>query len=195
MTLLEQLRQDTRPQHEQIEDLLYSHSLRNATLTEAEYLHLLRTHWAFHSSLETAIDQHPVFFADYNAEMRRKTPWLKADLARQGITPEPLPNAFSGWQRLELLGATYVGEGSMLGGKVVMHHLQKSPALHSVLEQARFYRGYGASALDNWKAFGQFLTAQAGENGETVIEAARRAFKLYATLFQHYAPANRPALT
>jgi len=190
MTLLEKLRQDTRPLHEQTEELFYSGSLRNAALTEEEYLHLLRTHLGYHRALEAAIDQQPLFFADYGAGIRRKTPWLEADLAEQGITPAPSADLFADWQPLELLGAAYVSEGSMLGGKVVMHHLQKSVALQSILQNARFYRGYGAAALDNWKAFGQFLTTQAGEQHERVIEAASRAFQIYQALFRLYAPTN-----
>ncbi|RYF49941.1 MAG: heme oxygenase, partial [Cytophagaceae bacterium] len=80
--LLERLRQETRPLHEQTEQLFYTEALRNGTLSASEYSHLLRTHLVFHQALERAIDRNDEFFREYEPAVRRKTPWLLADLTQ-----------------------------------------------------------------------------------------------------------------
>ena len=92
------------------------------------------------------------------------------------------------WSPVDLLGAAYVGEGSMLGGKAVMHYLQKSPELQPLLANARFYRGYGAEALNKWNAFGTILSAQQEIDHDRIVEAAQRAFLAYHNIFRHTQP-------
>ncbi|RYF56463.1 MAG: heme oxygenase, partial [Cytophagaceae bacterium] len=173
--LLERLREETRPLHEQTEQLLYTESLRTGTLSVDEYAHLLLIHGAFHQALEREIDSQAIFFKSYTPDTRRKTPWLQADLAHLGQTIPSLPNLFAHWSPAELLGAAYVGEGSMLGGKTVWHYLQQSPALQPLLAQARFYRGYGADTGPNWRAFGAFVADQPTSHAAAIIDGANRA--------------------
>jgi heme oxygenase len=190
--VLERLRTETRSSHEQTEALLYSDALRGGTLSAHEYGHLLLTHAAYHRALEEAIDGFPDFFAGYEPENRRKTPWLNADLAALDLTPLDAPSLFDGWSPVELLGAAYVGEGSMLGGKTVWHYLQQSPTLVSVLQDARFYRGYGADTGDRWRTFGTFITQQTADQSDQVVDAARRAFAAYQSLFRQTLPLVSP---
>ncbi|GAB3320915.1 hypothetical protein GCM10027299_14670 [Larkinella ripae] len=192
MTLAERLRAETRPVHEQTEELLYSEALRNGTLTAEQYRHLLQVHGLFHRSLEAAIDRNPVFFQAYQPDNRRKTPWLAADLAAvNGALPDTEPELFSDWSPIELLGAAYVGEGSMLGGKTVFHYLQKSPDVQPLLQNARFYRGYGAEAMEKWKAFGAILAEQPESDHDAIVEAAGRTFRTYHDLFRQTQAANQ----
>ncbi|GAB3924704.1 biliverdin-producing heme oxygenase [Larkinella terrae] len=185
MTLAERLRSETRALHEETEELLYTEPLKTGVLTSDQYRHLLQVHAVFHRDLEVAIERNSVFFQEYNQTDRRKSPWLKADLAELAIAlPDKQSDLFANWSPVELLGAAYVGEGSMLGGKVVFHHLQKSPDLQPLLQNARFYRGYGAEALEKWKAFGAILAAQKEADHATIIEAAREAFRTYHTIFR-----------
>ncbi|MBD2704212.1 biliverdin-producing heme oxygenase [Spirosoma sp. BT702] len=183
-SLPERLKSETRPLHEQTEQLLYSESLRSGTLSASQYQHLLRTHLAYHQALETAIDQHPDFFEQYRPDSRRKTPWLLADIGTT-LTDTTLPaNEFTNWSPFALLGAAYVGEGSMLGGKTVWHLLQQSSALASLLPTARFYKGYGADTGQQWRDFGAFLTQQGADKPDEVVEGARQAFLTYQNLFR-----------
>lgn len=186
--LIDRLREETRPLHEQTEQLLYTEALRNGTLSTDQYTHLLLIHDAFHQALEQAIDRHDAFFAPYEPDTRRKTPWLLADLAQVQRVPLAMLDLFANWSPAELLGAAYVGEGSMLGGKTVWHYLQQSPALQPLLDQARFYRGYGAETGGRWRSFLAFVSQQA--DGAAVIDGARRAFLLYADLFERTQPRN-----
>lgn len=194
-TLLTRLREETRTLHEQTEHLLYAEALRSGSLSPDEYRHLLLTHFAYHKALEQAIDQHPAFFQKYEPDRRRKTPWLQADLKYLQLTPLVLsPDVFSNWSPVALLGAAYVSEGSMLGGKTVWHYLQQSPALEPLLQNTRFYRGYGEETGTKWRAFGQFLTEQAADHPDEVIGAAGRAFRAYHTLFRESQSALKTAV-
>lgn len=196
--LLERLKEKTRSLHEQTEQLFYSEALRLGSLSVDQYHHLLLTHWAYHSALERAIDQHGAFFQAYEPDSRRKTDGLLTDLTRLApVSSLSPPDAFANWSPLALLGAAYVGEGSMLGGKTVWHYLQQSPALLPYLENARFYRGYGAETGLKWRAFGLFITQQGAGHPDDVVEAAGRAFLVYQTLFQQthpYPGAGAPAI-
>ena len=183
--LLERLRQETRPLHEQTEQLFYTESLRNGTLSASEYYHLLRTHLIFHQSLERAIDRSNEFFREYEPDVRRKTPWLLADLAyvKQNQS-ERLPDLFTDWSPVSLLGAAYVGEGSMLGGTVIGRMLQQNEAVKPLLaQQGRFYQGYGLALGSNWKKFGAFLSQQATPHADEVVAAADETFIAYQSIF------------
>ncbi|GAB3994904.1 hypothetical protein GCM10028807_33670 [Spirosoma daeguense] len=183
-SLLERLKIETRPLHEETEQLLYSDSLRNGTLSAENYQHLLRTHLAFHKALEEEIDLYPDFFQDYAPDTRRKTPWLVADLSIFTENQILADSVFADWTPEALLGATYVGEGSMLGGKTVWHYLQQSPDLRPLLSDARFYQGYGAETGLKWRDFGVFLTNREGDQADQIVEGARQAFRTYQHLFQ-----------
>ena len=184
MTLLERLQSETRPQHEQTEQLFYTEALQKGALTTDDYYHLLRTHLTFHQALEAAIDHHPDFFRDYKPETRRKTPWLLNDLTclNQPL-PQPEPGLFADWSPVDLLGAAYVGEGSMLGGTVIWRMLQKNPAIQPLLGQARFYQGYGRETGSQWNQFGTFALLQGENRADDVVNAAQKAFTKYQTVF------------
>lgn len=183
-TLLERLRAETRPQHEQTEQLFYTEALQHGTLSVDEYIHLLRTHLTYHEALEEAIGRHPDFFRGYALETRRKTPWLLADLKNLNVAPPPLmPELFAGWSPVALLGAAYVGEGSMLGGTVIWKLLQKNEAIRPLLAPAQFYQGYGPITGSHWRNFGAFLTEQGAQQPDSVVAAAKQAFVEYQTVF------------
>lgn len=193
--LLERLRQETRPLHEQTEQLFYTEALRNGTLSASEYSHLLRTHLVFHQSLERAIDRTDDFFREYEPDVRRKTPWLLADLARlKQDQPEPTPELFTDWSPVSLLGAAYVGEGSMLGGTVIGRMLQQNEAVKPLLVQAgRFYQGYGPALGNNWKKFGAFLTQYGMPHADEVVAAADETFRAYQSIFLATRPVSETA--
>ncbi|UFH53952.1 biliverdin-producing heme oxygenase [Spirosoma sp. KNUC1025] len=185
-SLLERLRYETRPLHEQTEQLFYTEALQNGTLSTEEYLHLLRTHLTFHQSLEAALDQYPDFFREFEPDTRRKMPWLQNDLIQLN---EPLPKLkpalFATWSPVSLVGAAYVSEGSMLGGTVIWRLLQKNPAIQPLLAQARFYQGYGSDTGSQWKRFGEFALQKGGSQPDEVVEAAQKAFSEYQRIFLH----------
>ncbi len=184
-SLPERLRQETRPLHEQTEQLFYTQALQDGTLSVSEYTHLLQTHFVFHRALESAIDRHPDFFAEYEPQTRQKTPWLAADLADLNIPlPQLTTDFFTTWSPVALLGAAYVGEGSMLGGTVIWKLLHQNQAIKPLLDQARFYQGYGPATGRNWRNFGAFLLHKGTDHADEVIAAAKQAFVDYQSIFQ-----------
>lgn len=196
--LLERLRQETRPLHEQTEQLFYTEALRNGTLSASEYYHLLRTHLVFHQSLERAIDRNNEFFREYEPDVRRKTPWLLADLAQlKQDQPEymsDMAELFTDWSPVALLGAAYVGEGSMLGGTVIGRMLQQNEVVKPLLAQGgRFYQGYGPALGSNWKKLGAFLTQQGTPYADEVVAAADETFRAYQSIFLATRPMNEIA--
>lgn len=183
--LLDRLRQETQPLHQQTEQLFYAESLRTGTISPAQYAHLLRTHLTFHQALETAIDYHSDFFREYSPQARLKTPWLLADLTRLNEPLQPaISTLFVNWSAVDLLGAVYVGEGSMLGGTVINRLLQQSSSLQAILPIAsRFYQGYGAETGRQWRRCGEFITQRGSIHADAVVAAAERTFGQYQQAF------------
>lgn len=175
MDLLTRLKTDTRPRHQQTETLLYADKLLAGTLARSDYAQLLTIHYRFHQALETAIAGQARFFTDYAADARRKTPWLVTDLDQAGVDlPAPEPGLFTDWTTYQLLGAMYVAEGSMLGGRVIAGALRRTPGLSGLT--SRFFGGYGEQTGPLWKHFGAWLTRRANSHDEQIVEAANRAF-------------------
>ena len=184
MDLLTRLKVETRSQHQQTETLLYADKLMNGTLSRAEYEHLLLIHYLFHQALEVAVAAQAHFFAGYDRDLRRKTPWLVTDLQQLGLElpPVALPVLFDDWNGYQLLGALYVAEGSTLGGRVIAGALRRTPALADVAA-SQFFGGYGELTGPLWKAFGAYLTGRADGYDDLVVDAAIEAFGH----FQHIA--------
>ncbi len=182
-TILNRLRTETRSQHEQTETELFADKLMAGTLSRAEYERLLVIHYLFHQALETAVAAHADFFADYDRETRRKTPWLVADLALVGSAiPAPIPGLFAGWNSYQLLGAMYVAEGSTLGGRVIAKALSRTPGLTDIAATSQFFGGYGEQTGSLWKTFGLYLMEKANGHDNEIVEAAAVAFGVFGEL-------------
>ncbi len=182
-TILTRLRTETRLQHEQTETVLFADKLMAGTLSQAEYEQLLVIHYRFHQALETAVTTHSDFFWGYDRETRRKTPWLLADLALIGVpVPAPASGLFAGWTGYQLLGAMYVAEGSTLGGRLIAKALSRTPGLAQIAAASQFFGGYGEQTGPLWKLFGIYLTGKAKGHENEIIDAAARAFGIFAQL-------------
>ncbi|WP_157816138.1 biliverdin-producing heme oxygenase [Spirosoma pollinicola] len=182
-SILARLKIETRPHHQQTETRLYARKLMAGTLTRTEYGHLIGIHYRFHQALETAVATQSGFFAGYDRETRRKTPWLVTDLERLGLPlPSPRPGLFADWNGYQLLGALYVAEGATLGGQVVDQALRRIPDLEEAAVPSRFFGGYGDQTRPHWQAFGTYLTERAREHHDEVVDAAGRAFDYFSEL-------------
>jgi len=99
-----------------------------------------------------------------DADLRRKVPWLREDLAALGrehrafAAPPELPSLET---PLEQLGAAYVVEGATLGGRVLLARLRASGVLHGSRRGARFLSGYGSQGAALWHAFRSALNGAA----------------------------------
>lgn len=75
------------------------------------------------------------------------------------------------------MGYMYVTEGSTLGGRVILKHVQEKLGLDEK-NGAGFFAGYGADTGMRWKTFLSNLTTYAEEsgNGDEIIKGAQHAF-------------------
>jgi heme oxygenase (biliverdin-IX-beta and delta-forming) len=180
-SILTRLKEQTRARHERTEALLFADKLLTATLSREEYGQLLTIHYRFHQALETALDGQADFFADYDREARRKTPWLVADLEQAGLTlPETATQLFENWTGQQLLGAIYVAEGSTLGGRVIANALRQTPGLSGLT--SRFFGGYGDQTGPRWKTVGTYLTQRANSLDDEIVNGANQAFDYFGQL-------------
>jgi len=179
MSILAELKQSTATLHLDTEKKLYADQIMNGTLSLPAYRHLLLTHFLFHAALENAMEEKSALAAGYELDTRRKTPFLWKDFQELREDSTPVVAAlFSDWRPGQLLGACYVAEGSMLGGKVIEKHLRKSESLKSV-PRFHFYGMYGEKTGEKWKTFSQFLTVHAQAYPDQVLEGANEAFRLF----------------
>jgi heme oxygenase len=97
-------------------------------------------------------------------ESRRKASWIKEDLEVLGLGSEDIENLpqcpdlpeVNGLA--EAVGCLYVLEVATLGGQVITkllrQHLPVTPE-----SGGRFFAGYGAKTLPNWRVFGEWAEA------------------------------------
>src|SRR5690606_31769173 len=136
------------------------------TFTLEEYRALLTKYLGFYRAFEAYL--HSGADACWPAtrfytERPRKQQWLQNDLSALGAggclpdyaTPADdfaslFPCAFS------LLGAVYVIEGSMLGGRILTRHFAEILGL-TPEHGLQFFNGYGAQTKAHWQALLQLL--------------------------------------
>jgi heme oxygenase len=117
-----------------------------------------------------------------DVEERRKLPAIESDLALLGRhTIVPLCKKFelplADFSEASALGAMYVVEGSTLGGRVIVRHLQQRPLLAQTNAFA-FFNGYSEMTGTRWKNFLVALCAFAAATGydDEIIRGAKQVF-------------------
>lgn len=160
--ILERLKRETRPAHDAIEA---NPRLARVTAPDVrldEYQDVLQRLWGFHQPIEAQVRQvlAPIDPKLALERRTRKTELLARDLAYFGCAPDS--GARCGWflpgDAATAWGVLYVLEGSTLGGRVILKHLERS--LHLTPEHGgAYYAGYGPSTAVMWEAFRSQLTA------------------------------------
>jgi heme oxygenase len=120
------LRRQTRHAHCRLEGQL---GVMSPALSWGEYGSLLVGFAAVHQALDLEIGAQleqagSREIVDLDFPARRRTPLLVRDLARLGL-PLPAPVTFPLSSLAGALGALYVSEGSMLGGRVIVPHVRR----------------------------------------------------------------------
>ncbi|QFZ19155.1 biliverdin-producing heme oxygenase [Saccharothrix syringae] len=121
---------------------------------------------------------------------------LRADLAaagwsaeRIGAVPRCAPAGLPDVRSLpEALGASYVVEGSALGGLLVSRWLRDNLGLRP--DQLRFYLGDGEPARRRFRAFGGCVERVVDGPGAVAaaVDAARRTFDAFERWFARHVP-------
>jgi heme oxygenase len=175
--LLERLRDETRPLHDDIERDLESSRMYSSV---EGYRLLVGRFFGFYVAWEPEVGKaiaDEEFFGP-----RRKLPLLQRDLEALGYDEaeiEALPRC-GGLPPIgnlaEAMGSLYVLEGSTLGGQVISHRVERLLRFCDGHGYA-FFRSYGRAANPMWRRFGERLAAVSSPlTEETSIRSAQRTF-------------------
>ena len=163
LTIMQRLKQETRPYHVALE--------RQVDLTQLcsaldAYQQLLQRFYGFYLPVEQKLDQLPWHTLGFDYPARRKRALLEQDLAT-------LSNAAPSWHHLPCctalplldtlpaaLGCLYVLEGATLGGQIITRQVERTLGI-SPAQGSRFFHSYGDQVGPMWKEFGHFVTSYA----------------------------------
>jgi heme oxygenase len=178
--ILQALRLETRPAHDQLEQNTFNQQLTAGTVTEADTQHFLAKMYGFLAPYEARL-RAANLGPEWEADTRQRAHLILEDLqlpaAQLPICPAMPPLAT--WP--QLLGAMYVVEGSTLGGQVISRQLAKQN-----IPLRSYFSGYGERTGPLWKVFCQLLDQEATpENQADIVQSASLTFqKLDAWLNQ-----------
>jgi heme oxygenase len=180
MTILQRLKQETLPLHQQLEqrvDVL--HRLQSV----AAYRELLRAFYGFYAPLEQALEPFDWRVMGLDWSERRKVERLETDLQRFGVDHSTIPRCTqlpAMTDAASALGCLYVLEGATLGGQFIQKEL--AARLHITAENgAAFFNSYGESVGPMWAAFRQVLVNFSTniEREDQIVRAAKDTFEKF----------------
>lgn len=170
--ILQALRAETRPAHDQLEQNAFNQALTTDTLTEAATRHFLTKMYGFLVPYEARLRQQHLG-PEWEADARQRAHLILDDL-QQPASALPICQAMpplDTWP--QLLGMMYVIEGSTLGGQVISRQLAKAG-----IPLRAYFTGYGERTGPRWKAFCQLLAAAATpENEAEIVQSASLTFQ------------------
>jgi heme oxygenase len=169
------LRVATQAPHERLHLHAGFSTVKDGTITRADYRALLSCLYGFYRSFEREVGVAPL-----------RTQWLARDLAWLGVDAATLsgmpvcgdmPRYHGGERRL---GALYVVEGSAMGGRVLCRGLDALLGSASV-EGRRFFTGRGDASGDAWRGFlGRLAAVGAEPRGRAaLLSAAIETFEVF----------------
>lgn len=176
MSILEELKSQTRPEHDSIESTL---NLLDPDMDEEKYKKVLKGFFGFYQTAEDVLRRR----SDFYSEGREKRESLRKDLNFFDINPDsvgsiPLQN-IPHQKEEDILGLIYVIEGSTLGGQFLGKHFQKKFGFQEG-EGLNFFSGYGPQTMKNWmetKSYIENAVSSQNLNKETLIQSAKASFK------------------
>jgi len=193
--LQEILKQATRADHDQLEQLMYVGDIMSGNLSLAQYKQLLITNYIVHKNLEHLLfnSLSPEIAQQLNLSHREKLAALQKDMDELDLAePENDIEAINfNMNDGELLGAMYVLEGATLGGSVIVKRLKTNPNFGGLA--LNYYQVYGGQLIPMWKQFCEVLNQQPESSYNDAISGAKKMFNYIAivqqqsslTLFSH----------
>ena len=169
------LRAATREIHERLHHHAGFMAVQNGSIGAGQYRQLLARLYGFHTAFEQTARIVPA-----------RSRWLALDLAALGMSAEDvkliaLCPAIPDLDSVErLLGARYVIEGSMLGGRALARGLDRLCGV-GVTTGRRFFRGRGAGTGAAWNAYLATLDALpvGQQSGAAAVDAAVDTFRVF----------------
>ncbi|MGE9313627.1 biliverdin-producing heme oxygenase [Niabella sp. CJ426] len=175
------IKEATKAPHQQLEVVVVKKlkSIRS----QADYADLLKHFYAYFSKVEQAVAPYinETVLPDY-AE-RRNSSYIKADIEALGESVETLPHAVAPGivNTISALGALYVLEGSIMGGRIIVQMLEKA----GITQGVSFFSGYGEATGQMWQRFTEVLNryAPTEDDEAQAIAAANATFKQFGDVF------------
>lgn len=176
-----QIKEATKTAHQQLEGVVVRKL--KAIESDADYAEFLKHFYVYFHSVEQAIA--PYITADILPDYkdRRNSSYLKQDIEALGSDVVALPDAVAPSINnvSEALGALYVLEGSIMGGRIIVQMLEKL----GITKGVSFFSGYGEATGQKWETFIDVLNTQAhtSEQHEQAIRAANETFANFGDVF------------
>jgi len=170
--ILQALRLETRPAHDQLEQNAFNQQLTAGTITEATTAHFLAKMYGFLVPYEARLRQQHLG-PEWEVMTRQRAHLILDDLGHPAAAPALCPTMppLGTWP--QLLGAMYVVEGSTLGGQVISRQLAKAN-----IPLRSYFSGYGERTGPLWKVFCQLLSQEATpENQAEMVQSASLTFQ------------------
>ncbi|MGD1847905.1 MAG: biliverdin-producing heme oxygenase [Salibacteraceae bacterium] len=151
--------------------------------TEADYIKMLKVFYHYFQPLSEQIDR--FITADVLADkaQRRNASSLKHDIEELGgsISSDASPQLPEITNVHQALGAMYVFEWAILGGRFVIEMLKK----RSMKRGFSFFQGYGEGGGEKWNYFLTVLNqhAESDEAKQEINVAASQTFHCFSLLF------------
>jgi len=189
-TFLQNLRSRTSDQHSLLDQTTASKNLLCQQVTVADYAAYLSLLYGFLKGFENIVFpilQHSII----GIEERRKTHLIVADLNSLGIDEAgiaSIPEVFFSevyHSNATALGGMYVLEGSILGGVVILKHLQTTLGIGALAGQASYFTAYGSEIGSRWKFFLETFCHSSSGMEEEVIESASQTFSILHQWFNN----------
>jgi heme oxygenase len=184
MTLL---KENTATAHKQLEKTPCFKRLFASDYTISEYTQLLSFFYSYYAAIEALLfkDLPPEYH--HTLQHRTKTHLLYQDLTTLNVDIDELPvceilpslSTFA-----KKMGALYVLEGSLLGGRVIGRHLTEHFGADTLLP-LNFYSCYGTDLPIQWQGFSVFMGQCFNhQNNDVINEVVDSANATFATLQQ-----------
>ncbi|MEO8991613.1 MAG: biliverdin-producing heme oxygenase [Nitrosospira sp.] len=180
-SLRDELRSSTRLQHDAIENTL---NIMRIDVTMADYVAYLCCYYGYYRALEYRLIAGDSSYCNNALKLnaRQKLERLAADINRLCGTKSlaripicPYPPTIT--EATDVVGCSYVIEGSTLGAMIMYRHLHKCLGVSSN-NGASFVYGYGESTTIQWKRFVEAIEAMDFDAAERkkCVEAAVATF-------------------
>lgn len=182
-TLLARLRQETRQEHEAIEQAL---AFTDHSLTRKRYCQRIEQFYGFYAPIENLIRSRWASLALPNpthlalSVRLGKTPWLQQDLHHLQIQTADLPMCRE-LPPLEteaaLAGCLYVLEGATLGGRIINQNIHAKLGV-TPAAGGRFFHGYGEDTGKLWQAMRHWLVSRSAclQTEDKIVTSATATF-------------------
>ncbi|WBL26963.1 biliverdin-producing heme oxygenase [Zunongwangia sp. HGR-M22] len=186
--MLETLRKETSDLHKEIESDNAASLIMDHAITLEEYRTLLLQNFLAYRIVEDEIKQ---FYPNFSTD---KSERLAIDLKMLGVEFETalsyFKNDFYCRDKIEALGASYVLEGSAMGGMLIAKELQHCEHLKDI-SQHHFFNG-DRKNVEGWKQFMKEVSSKEFTEEEIQIATAKaqETFRFFGKVF-NYNPLNQ----